>query len=96
MIEDTIARIEERLRTAQSLRPEQRSELERLLAELRREAEALPPHCRASRSDESDVVLDARGAADRLGENLTEFEASHPQLVALVNRISTILSNMGI
>lgn len=96
MIEDTIARIEERLRAADSIPAEKRRELEQLILELRREAAALPPHVRARRTNESDLVLDARTAVDRLGENLTEFEATHPQLVGLVNRISTFLSNMGI
>lgn len=96
MIEDTIAKIEERLRAEDSLPAEKRQELERLLAELRREASGLPSHARARRSDESDVMLDARAAVNRLGDNLAEFEATHPRLVGLVNRISTVLSNMGI
>jgi hypothetical protein len=93
MIENTIAKIEERLRTDDSLPPEKRLELEQLLAELRRESSALPSLARRN-SDESDI--DLRAAVDRLGTSLTEFEASHPQLVALVNRISTVLANMGI
>jgi hypothetical protein len=39
---------------------------------------------------------DADTALGRLRESLAEFETTHPQLVGTVNRISTILANMGI
>jgi hypothetical protein len=93
MIEDTIARIQARLDSAQSLPAAERQELEDLLTQLRREAASLPsvPQSDAA-ADEDDV----HGALDRLGESLTEFETTHPQLVGIVNRISTILANMGI
>src|SRR5688572_25488306 len=42
MIEDTIAKIEEKLRTAQNLPSSERAELEGLLAQLRTEASSLP------------------------------------------------------
>ena len=93
MIEDTIAKIEERLRAADSLPVEQRIELEQLLADLRRESRSLPMLARRH-ADESDI--DLRGAIDRLESSLTEFEATHPKLTGLVNRISTLLANMGI
>jgi len=93
MIEDTIAKIEQRLRTANSLPPGERSELEQLLTQLRAEARSLPrpPQSAAFHQDD-----DAHTALDRLQESLTEFETTHPQLVGTVNRISTILANMGI
>ena len=93
MIEDTIARIEERLRTAQNLPSSERAELEQLLAQLRTEAGSLP-QLRGSHGEPEDE--DVHGALGRLEESLTEFEATHPQLVGIVNRISTILANMGI
>ena len=93
MIEDTIARIEARLRTAQSLPAEERRELQSLLDQLRREAGPLPLDGRAELSENDD---DVHGALSRLEESLTEFETTHPQLVGIVNRISTILANMGI
>ena len=94
MIEDTIAKIEERLRTAESLPRAERLELEQLLAQLRVEARTLPtlPTPDVSTAPEDD----AQTALDRLQETLTEFETTHPQLVGTVNRISTILANMGI
>lgn len=92
MIEETIARIEERLRAAESLAPERRQELEELLAQLRREAAGVAIEC----GEPAGADEDARSAVNRLESSLTEFEASHPQLVGLVNRISTVLANMGI
>ena len=92
MIEDTIAKIEERLGTAQNLPPSERAELEKLLVELRREAASLPSLQGSGAPEDEDV----QGALGRLEESLTEFETTHPQLVGIVNRISTILANMGI
>jgi hypothetical protein len=92
MIEDTIAKIEQRLRSAQSLPPDELSELQQLLAQLRSEARSLPNVPAVAISNEAD----AQTALDRLQESLTEFETTHPQLVGTVNRISTILANMGI
>lgn len=93
MIEDTIAKIEQRLRTAERLPTAERQELEQLLAQLRAEAASLPRSPTGGKSYPDD---DAQTAIDRLQESLTEFETTHPQLVGTVNRISTILSNMGI
>lgn len=93
MIEDTIAKIEQRLRSAQSLPSNERLELEQLLAQLRSEARSLPIVPAVADSSEND---DPHTALDRLQESLAEFETTHPQLVGTVNRISTILANMGI
>jgi len=89
MIEDTINKIEERLRSAENLSPQKRAELESLLAELRAEVASLPRDKRPRDSDEEDLL-------NRLNQSVTGFETTHPQLVGIVNRISTILSNMGI
>ena len=94
MIEDTIAKIEQRLRTANSLPAAERAELEQLLAQLRLEARRLPNNSIPITSAPQDD--DAHTALGRLQESLTEFETTHPQLVGTVNRISTILANMGI
>jgi hypothetical protein len=92
VIEETISRIEERLRAADTLTPLQRAELEGLLEELRREARSLPPDALPESPSDEDV----RSTISRLEESLTAFETSHPQITGLVNRISTILANMGI
>jgi hypothetical protein len=93
MIEDTIAKIEQQLRSAQCLSSDQRLELQQLLAQLRSEARSLPNVPTPATLTEDD---DAQTALGRLQESLTEFETTHPQLVGTVNRISTILANMGI
>jgi hypothetical protein len=94
VIEETISKIEERLRAADSLSSAQRAELQNLLAQLRREARTLPGD--ALPSDSTDVDEDVQTTLGRLEESLTAFETSHPQLTGLVNRISAILANMGI
>jgi hypothetical protein len=94
VIDETISRIEERLRAADSLSPAQRAELQNLLAQLRREARSLPAD--ALPEDNVDDDEDVRSAVSRLEESLTAFETSHPQITGLVNRISTILANMGL
>ena len=90
MIEDTINKIEERFRSADNLSLEKRQELESLLQELRSELSRLPRTAPQGNVDEHEDLL------DRLNQSVTEFETTHPQLVGIVNRISTILANMGI
>jgi hypothetical protein len=90
MIEETINRIEERLRSAENLSAEKKAELQSLLQELREEVATLPQSQNlAEQRDDEDLM-------DRLNQSVTEFETTHPQLIGIVNRISTILSNMGI
>jgi hypothetical protein len=92
MIEDTINKIEQRLRSSENLPPDKRAELESLLAELRTEIATLPgaqERTRGNDSDDDDLL-------DKLNQSVTEFETTHPQLIGIVNRISTILANMGI
>jgi hypothetical protein len=93
MVEDTIAKIQARLRSSESLAPEQRAELEDLLQQLRREVGTLPETARDIRIHKD---TDAQGAMRTLQESLAGFEGTHPELVGLVNRISTVLANMGI
>jgi hypothetical protein len=94
VIEETISKIEERLRAADALSPGQRAELQNLLAQLRREARTLPGDALPSDSVSADE--DVQTTLGRLEESLTSFETSHPQLTGIVNRISAILANMGI
>ena len=93
MIEQTIAKLEERLRSA-SLSAGQRAEIERLLAELRAEL-AVARDSGAEMPVQTEVPED-ESPLDRLNQSVTQFETTHPQLVAIVNRISAVLANMGI
>ncbi|HTG44221.1 MAG TPA: DUF4404 family protein [Verrucomicrobiae bacterium] len=94
MLEETISRIEERLRAANSLPSAERAELEDLLQQLRREAGSLALPKASDETFTEDET--AHSAISRLEQSLTEFEATHPHIVGLVNRISSMLSNMGI
>jgi len=93
MIEDTIAHIEARVRAAEALHGDKRQELQKLLIQLRAEVGSLPHEVRRIESPEGE---DPQGALQRLEQSLTGFETTHPQVVGMVNRISTILANMGI
>jgi hypothetical protein len=94
VIEETISKIEARLREADALGPAQRAELQNLLAQLRREVRTLPPDALPSDLAESDE--DVQSTIGRLEQSLTAFETSHPQLTGILNRISALLANMGI
>jgi hypothetical protein len=90
MIHDTINQIEERLRNSGCLAPEQRRELEGLLAQLRAEVQTLPRQQEPASTRSDDDLL------GRLKESVTEFETTHPQLITLVDRINNMLASFGI
>lgn len=93
MIEETIARLEKRLHGA-SLSPHQRAEIERLLGELRSELAVARES--GARMPPPTLVEEDESPLERLSQSVTQFETTHPQLVAIVNRISAVLANMGI
>lgn len=93
MIEQTIARLEQRLRNA-SLSAEQRAEIGKLLAELK--AELAVARQSGARLPPPSPLPEDESPLDRLNQSVTEFETTHPRLVAIVNRISAVLANMGI
>jgi Domain of unknown function (DUF4404) len=110
MIQDRIEKIETTLRDAASLSEDTRSQLLRLLAELKAEvaplsathdedAQSITHFTTASvheatrgtrKPDQADAALKG------LKSSVEGFEASHPRLVEVVNRIAITLSNMGI
>ena len=110
MIRDTITKIESKLQQSSSVNPDSRQELLDLLAELKTEIDTLaqshPPQAQAIAghtelstreaisTDKNPETLD-RSLKD-LSASVEGFESSHPQLVAVVNRIATTLSNLGI
>lgn len=110
MIDETIDKIEERLRNAQSIPEERKDELLELLRTLRSEVgQIAPTHRDAARTITGhterltqEATLDPRNddqlqeSVDELSASVTEFEKSHPQLVQVVNRICVTLSNLGI
>ena len=110
MIQDRIAKIESTLQSAPNLPAETRSELLSLLAELKAEVGPLSTthgenaatiarfadasvH-EATRSQRNPEQTAA--ALSGLSGSVEGFEASHPRLVQIVDRIALTLSNMGI
>ncbi len=110
MIQDRIEKIEATLREAPRLAPETRDELLRLLAELKVEASALASSHgddvasiahftdasvhEAMRPEQRPVLVET--ALKGLSTSVQGFEASHPKLVQVVDRLALTLSNMGI
>ena len=110
MIHDTIATLESKLAANETIKPESRAELLRLLRQLEQEIGGLAEtdaeraqtvagftqvstH-EATRSSKNPELLEL--SLKGLARSTEDFEDSHPQLVAIVNRISTMLANMGI
>lgn len=110
MIENTIGKIEEQVRNAESIKDGRRQELLRLLGTLKSEvAELSKTHEEQAQSIAGFTQVSAHEATraeqnpellklslDGLGSSVREFEQSHPRLVQIVNAISNTLSNLGI
>jgi malonyl CoA-acyl carrier protein transacylase len=110
MVFDTIERIEARLRDTTALKPGQREELLALLATLKAEVGDLShTHAEQAHSIAAYTGVSAHEATraqrnpsllehslEGLRRSVDGFEKSHPQLVDIVNRIATTLSNLGI
>ena len=110
MIQDTITKIEARIRLADSLKDENKKELLDLLATLKGEmTEVAKTHTEQAQSIAGFTAISAhevtRAAPDPrlvklsiegLSTSVQGFEHSHPRLVQIVNAISTTLSNLGI
>jgi hypothetical protein len=110
MLHETIAKIEAKLQNSKSMSEERKSELLDLLNTLRSEVNELSKTDRdkaqsiagfaeisaheATRDQKNPELLDL--SLKGFSSSVTEFEKSHPQMVQIVNRISTMLSNMGI
>ncbi len=110
MIENTIGKIEERIRDAETIKEDRRQELLQLLGTLKSEVAALSETHgeqaqsiagftevsthEATRAEKNPELL--RLSLEGLGTSVSEFEQSHPRLVQIVNAISNTLSNLGI
>jgi len=110
MVQNTIEKIEEKIRTNNSLNEKNKTELLELLATLKPEmtklSEAQTEHAEsiagfmerstheAMRQEKNPALL--KLAVDGLSTSVIGFEVSHPQLVENVNYIANTLANMGI
>jgi hypothetical protein len=110
MLRDTITKIEGRIRASGTMDDSHRAELLKLLGELRGEIATLSKtHQEQAESIASFAEVSAQEATREtrnpetlrhsiggLESSVGEFEKTHPQLVGIVNRIATMLANMGI
>src|SRR5512132_1764735 len=110
MIQDTIAELEARIGRAETVRPESKAELLRLLANLRAEISALPE----TRGEQAQSIAGFTNVSahealrenrdpklvelslEGLASSVNQLEETHPGLVQVVNRICQTLSNLGI
>ena len=109
-MKDTISKIEERIRGAGALKEESRAELLDLLGQLKsqigalsktnqEQAQSIAGFTQVSTHEATREEKNAKSLKHSilgLESSVHDLEQSHPQLVAVVNRLATMLSNMGI
>jgi len=110
MLDDTLSKLETQIQNAGAMRDENRAELLQLLKQLKAEVSTLSKtHEEQAQSitgfteistheamRESKNPAALKHSVAGLSSSVDELEKTHPQLVAVVNRIATTLSNMGI
>ena len=110
MIDETISKLEARLREAGNLSPERKAELVQLLGTLKAEvvelsktnregAQSITRFTEASALEATRLERNAKLqelSLEGLKSSVEGFEESHPKLVQAVNSISQTLSNLGI
>jgi hypothetical protein len=110
MLEETVGKIEEKIRQASSIPDQSKAELLALFATLKSEIDQLSQtHGEEARSITGFTEVSAHEATregknpellrlslDGLRTSVDGFEQSHPKLVEIVNRICITLSNLGV
>jgi len=110
MIQETIGKIEERLRKAEAIKDEKKTELLNLLSTLKAELSQLSrTNAEQAQSIAGFTAVSAHEATREernpelvqlslkgLASSVEGFEQSHPRLVQVVNSICTTLANLGI
>ena len=110
MIEDTIGKIEDRIRAADAIKDDRRQELLELLGTLKSEVAKLSKtHEEQAQSIAGFTELSTHEAIrteqnpellklslQGMGSSVRGFEESHPRLVQIVNAISKTLADLGI
>jgi hypothetical protein len=110
MIQDRIEKIEEKLQQSKALKESDKVEILDLMKNLRTEiADLSKTHAEhaesivgfaelsaheATRSEKNPVLINL--SIEGLASSVQSFEASHPRLVVVINKICIMLSNMGI
>lgn len=85
MIEETVAKIEAAIRETRGADPKNKAELIAMLEQLKLEVR---------RETRSKDILDK--ADEKLKDAAVEFDATHPQLAAIIGEISMLLAKIGI
>jgi chromosome segregation ATPase len=109
-MQDTISKIEERIRNAGTMQEQSRAELLDLLGQLKSQISTLSQTDQeqaqsiagftevsaheATRGEKNPQLL--QHSLGGLKSSVEELEQSHPQLVGVVNRLAAMLANMGI
>lgn len=109
MIQDRLEKIEERLKQSK-ITDSEKAELLNLMASLKTEIAGLSKTHReqaesiagfaeisaheATRNEKSTALINL--SIEGLNTSVREFEVSHPDLVEVINRFCTMLSNLGI
>ncbi len=83
MISKNIAKLKDSINEAQDITAARKQEINCLLNEV---LEKLPA------SEKKELAE----SSDRMKHLVAEFEASHPEVASLINRISLMLSNIGV
>ena len=110
MIHEQIEQIDSKVRNAPDLSPETRQDLLHLIAVLKTEVDLLSKTNEEDASSVAGFAAASAHEATRvskkpelletavqgLTDSVAGLEASHPKLSDAVNRIATVLSNMGI
>jgi hypothetical protein len=110
MLDETISKIQARIDSSAAFDDAQRAELLKLLSQLKAEVGALSQtHQQQAQNITSFFENSARQATGKprgpesaeqansgLEASVEGIEESHPKVVALVNRIASMLANMGI
>ena len=110
MIQDHLDKIEERLKQSKAVKESDKAELLTLLTTLRKEivdlsqthyehAESIVGFAKlsaheATRKEKSPALFNL--SIEGLTSSVQEFEISHPRLSGIINRLATMLSNLGI
>lgn len=97
MIDETLDRLEQRIRSSERTSDDAKQDLLALVRELRTELAGLA----ASHEDEARTLADhaaaaAEGVESGVEDSVLEFETSHPQIVGLVRSFLRTLSDAGI
>ena len=110
MIEDTLRKIEDRIRSSRNLNNDNRDNLLDLLAQLKSEIGSLSEENseqatsiatfadasthEATRAQPNQKLVEH--SVGGLSQSVVEFETQHPKLVGVVNRICKTLADLGI